>query len=117
MLTAEGYLESRPRSGFFVQEGLRGGWDGPCWDAAADDTGTVFSLAAQQTAKEPSPVPAAAGAAGPDEPPCPAGFDIVDDTLEPGGQNKDGAQCPSLCLRQKNRPRVPKQIGTEVAFT
>lgn len=28
MLTAEGYLESRPRSGFFVQEGLPGGWGG-----------------------------------------------------------------------------------------
>lgn len=28
MLTAEGYLESRPRSGFFVQEGLFGGWAG-----------------------------------------------------------------------------------------
>lgn len=56
MLTAEGYLESRPRSGFFVQEGLRGGWEGPCWDAAADGMGTVFSPAAQRTAKEPSPV-------------------------------------------------------------
>ena len=106
MLTAEGYLESRPRSGFFVQEGLRGGWDGPCWDAAADDTGAVFSPAAQQTAKEPSPMPAAASAAEPDEPPCPAGFDTVDDTLEPGVRGEDGTQCPSLCLRQKNRPPV-----------
>lgn len=122
ILTAEGYLESRPRSGFFVQEGLRGGWAGPCIAGARANSPSPGGAAGGAGANGPAagsrPTNGmganniTAGTDGPEPLPCPASFDAAPGADAPDRRDKGEVQCPSPLSETKEPspcPRAPDE--------